>query len=74
MLTAKSKLLLFFIAAFGIGIGVLSGLADGAYSAVCLFCFAVTRGRGGYLDNFRPEQTRRYGEGRGETGFCEVKT
>jgi hypothetical protein len=37
MLTVKSKLLLFFIAAFGVGIGVLSGLADGAYSAVCLF-------------------------------------
>ena len=37
MLTVKSKLLLCFIAAFGIGIGVLSGLADGAYSAVCLF-------------------------------------
>jgi len=37
MLTAKSKVLLFFIATFGIGIGVLSGLADGAYSSVCLF-------------------------------------
>jgi hypothetical protein len=37
MLTLKSKLLLFFIAVFGVGIGVLSGLADGAYSAVCLF-------------------------------------
>ncbi len=37
MLTVKSKLLLFFIAAFGVGIGVLAGLADGAYSAVCLF-------------------------------------
>lgn len=37
MLTAKSKLLLFFVATFGIGIGLLSGLADGAYSSVCLF-------------------------------------
>ena len=37
MLTLKSKLLLFFIALFGVGIGVLSAFADGAYSAVCLF-------------------------------------
>ena len=33
----RTKLLLFFTAFFGVGIGVLSGLSDGAYSAVCLF-------------------------------------
>jgi hypothetical protein len=37
MLKLRTKLLLLSIGAFGIGIGVLSGLADGAYSAICLF-------------------------------------
>lgn len=37
MLKLRTKLLLFAIAVFGIGIGVLSGIADGAYSAICLF-------------------------------------
>jgi len=37
MLKLRTKLLLLSIGIFGIGIGVLSGLADGAYSAVCLF-------------------------------------
>ncbi len=37
MLKLRTKLLLLAIAVFGIGIGVLSGLADGAYSAICLF-------------------------------------
>ena len=37
MLRFRTKLLLFVTAIFGIGIGVLSGFSDGAYSAVCLF-------------------------------------
>ena len=37
MLKLRTKLLLLAIGIFGIGIGVLSGLADGAYSALCLF-------------------------------------
>ena len=41
MLTLKSKLLLIAIAAMGIGMGALSGLADGAYSALCLFWLPI---------------------------------
>lgn len=41
MLKLRTKVLLFAIAFFGIGIGVLSGLADGAYSAICLFLLPV---------------------------------
>jgi len=37
MLKLRTKLLLLAITVFGIGIGLLSGLADGAYSAICLF-------------------------------------
>lgn len=37
MLKLRTKLLLFAIAVSGIGIGVLAGMADGAYSAICLF-------------------------------------
>jgi len=37
MLKLKTKLLLLAIAVFGIGIGALAGIADGAYSAICLF-------------------------------------
>lgn len=39
MLTLKSKTLLFLLAACGLGIGVLSPLSDGLYSAMLLFCF-----------------------------------
>jgi hypothetical protein len=41
MLKLRTKLLLLGIAAFGVGIGLLSGLADGAYSAICLFVLPV---------------------------------
>lgn len=41
MLKPRTKLLLFAIAVFGVGIGLLSGLADGAYSAICLFVLPV---------------------------------
>ncbi|HET6669789.1 MAG TPA: hypothetical protein VFH15_06115 [Pyrinomonadaceae bacterium] len=41
MLKLRTKLLLFAIAVFGVGIGLLSGLADGAYSAICLFVLPV---------------------------------
>lgn len=37
MLKLRTWLLLLAIAVSGIGIGVLSGFADGAYSAICLF-------------------------------------
>ena len=37
MLKLRTKLLLLAIAISGVGIGVLSGFADGAYSAICLF-------------------------------------
>ena len=41
MLKLRTKFLLFAMAVFGIGIGVLSGIADGAYSAMCLFVLPV---------------------------------
>ncbi len=41
MLKLRTKLLLIAIAVFGVGIGLLSSLADGAYSAVCLFVLPV---------------------------------
>jgi hypothetical protein len=41
MLKLRTKLLLLGIAVFGVGIGLLSGLADGAYSAICLFVLPV---------------------------------
>ena len=41
MLKLRTKLLLFAIAVFGVGIGLLSSLADGAYSAVCLFMLPI---------------------------------
>ncbi|MGH9882343.1 MAG: hypothetical protein ACRD6N_12980 [Pyrinomonadaceae bacterium] len=37
MLRNRTKLLLVFMVLFGIGIAVLSSLADGLYSAICLF-------------------------------------
>ena len=37
MLKLRTKLLFLAMVVSGIGIGVLSGLADGAYSAICLF-------------------------------------
>lgn len=41
MLKLRTKLLLFAIAVFGVGIGVMSPIADGAYSAICLFVLPV---------------------------------
>lgn len=41
MLKLRTKLLLLLIAIFGVGIGVLSGIADGAYSALCLLVLPV---------------------------------
>lgn len=41
MLKLRTKLLLLAIAGFGIGIGVLAGIDDGAYSAICLFVLPV---------------------------------
>ena len=41
MLKLRTKLLLLGIAVFGVGIGLLSSLADGAYSAICLFVLPV---------------------------------
>ena len=37
MLKFHTKLLLVLMFAFGVGIGILSGLDDGLYSAACLF-------------------------------------
>jgi hypothetical protein len=39
MITLRTKALLFLLAICGLGIGVLSPLSDGLYSAVLLFCF-----------------------------------
>jgi len=41
MLRFRTKLLLLSIAVFGPAIGILSGFADGAYSAVCLFALPI---------------------------------
>lgn len=41
MLKLRTKLLLLAIAVFGVGIGALAGIADGAYSAICLFFLPV---------------------------------
>lgn len=41
MLRFRTKLLLLSIFVFGIGIGLLSGFADGAYSAICLFALPI---------------------------------
>lgn len=37
MLRIRTKLLLASMVLFGLGIGVFSSLADGLYSAICLF-------------------------------------
>jgi hypothetical protein len=37
MLRFRTKLLLLSLIIFGVGIGVLSPFAEGAYSAICLF-------------------------------------
>jgi len=47
MLKFRTKLLLFVTGIFGVGIGVLSGLSDGAYSAVCLFMLPLLVALGG---------------------------
>ena len=41
MLRLRTKLSLLAIGIFGLGIGALSGIADGAYSAVCLFVLPI---------------------------------
>ncbi len=41
MLTFRTKLLLALMFAFGLGIGILSGLSDGLYSAACLFALPM---------------------------------
>ena len=41
MLRFRTKVLLLSIFVFGTGIGLLSGLADGAYSAICLFVLPI---------------------------------
>ena len=47
MLRFRTKLLLLAMAVFGLGIGILSPLADGAYSAVCLFALPIVVALGG---------------------------
>ena len=41
MLRFRTKLSLLMTIVFGIGIGVLSGFADGAYSAICLLMLPI---------------------------------
>lgn len=41
MLTFRTKLLLPLMVAFGLGIGILSGLSDGLYSGACLFALPM---------------------------------
>lgn len=41
MLRFRRKFLLLSIAVFGRAIGILSGFADGAYSAACLFALPI---------------------------------
>ncbi|MCM3872000.1 MAG: hypothetical protein ND895_15050 [Pyrinomonadaceae bacterium] len=41
MLKFRTKLLLALMVASGLGIGVLSGLHDGLYSAICIFALAI---------------------------------
>lgn len=41
MLKFRTKLLLALMFAFGLGIGILSGLSDGLYSAACLFALPM---------------------------------
>jgi predicted phage tail protein len=47
MLKLRTKLLLLAIAVFGIAIGALAGIADGAYSAICLFVLPLLVALGG---------------------------
>ena len=47
MLTFRTKLLLVLMFVFGLGIGILSGLSDGLYSAACLFVLPILVALGG---------------------------
>lgn len=47
MLTFRTKLLLALMFASGLGIGILSGLSDGLYSAACLFVLPILVALGG---------------------------
>lgn len=47
MLRFRTKLLLLAMTVFGLGIGILSPLADGAYSAICLFALPILVALGG---------------------------
>jgi hypothetical protein len=47
VLTFRTKLLLVLMFAFGLGIGILSGLSDGLFSAACLFVLPMLVALGG---------------------------
>ncbi|MCM3903909.1 MAG: hypothetical protein ND866_19580 [Pyrinomonadaceae bacterium] len=62
MLRFRTKLLLALMFAFGLGIGFLSGLSDGLYSAACLFVLPILVALGGAsiikdLSQERPRKT-----------------
>ena len=61
MLKFRTKLTLALIVAFGLGIGVLSGLSDGLYSAVCLFALPILVALSGasIIADFSPERPRK---------------
>jgi ribose/xylose/arabinose/galactoside ABC-type transport system permease subunit len=61
VLTFRTKLLLTLIIALGLGIGILSGLHDGLYSAACLFVLpiVVTLAGGSIFADLGKEQERR---------------
>jgi hypothetical protein len=61
MLTFRTKLLLALIFAFGLGIGLLSGLSDGLYSAACLLAlpFLVALAGASIIADFSQEPSRK---------------
>ena len=61
MLTFRTKLLLALMFASGLGIGVLSGLCDGLYSAACLFVLPilVAVGRAAIIKDLSQERPKK---------------
>jgi hypothetical protein len=57
----RTKLLLALMTAVGLGIGILSGLADGLYSAACLFVLPILVALAGasIISDFTQERPRR---------------
>lgn len=60
MLTFRTKLLLALMVASGLGIGILSGLSDGLYSAASFFALPVLVALGGasIIADFSQERPR----------------